>query len=352
MKFMKFMKKSEDKTLFYVKVAIAVIVVVVLAFFAFTTQVREGNGAIILRFGAPRKVITDAGLYLKLPWPFESVVSYDGRQQYLESDFLETTTKDNRNIILQSYVVWSVKDPLVYYNSIGSQEKADSYIKDQIFSATNSTMGAYKLSALVSLDKKEINTDDIQEKIFQQVRANCEKNYGITITDVNILRISLPDTNLQSVFEQMTADRQKEIDTILANAERDANKIITDADAQAAQIIAEGEIQAAEIKAKTEKEVAQIYAAAQKANVELYKFLLELDTLVASVNEDTVLVVTADSYPFNLLLKYSKMSNVGTSDEVIIQDLNYIMTKLNDEDRKALSSAIFTLIKEAEVVGL
>ena len=83
MKFMKFMKKSEDKTLFYVKVAIAVIVVVVLAFFAFTTQVREGNGAIILRFGAPRKVITDAGLYLKLPWPFESVVSYDGRQQYL-----------------------------------------------------------------------------------------------------------------------------------------------------------------------------------------------------------------------------------------------------------------------------
>ena len=345
---MKFLKKLENKNLTWLKITVAVIVLIVLGFFAFTTQVREGNGAIILRFGAPRKIITDSGLYMKLPWPFESVVKFDGRQQYLESDFLETTTKDNRNIILQSYAVWSVEDPLLYYNSVGSQSKADSYIKDQIFSATNSTMGAYKLSALVSLDTKQLNTDEIQDKIFDQVRKNCKENYGINVTDVNILRISLPNTNLQSVFEQMTADRQKEIDTILANAERDANKIMADADAEAAKIVAEGQISAAEIKASTEKEVAQIYANAQKANVELYKFLLELDTLVASVNDKSVLVVTADSYPFNLLLEYSKMSNLGTSDEVIIQDLNYIMTQLSEEDRNAMISSINALLLEAE----
>jgi len=335
-----------------IKILISVAVVVVIGFFAFTVQVREGNGAIILRFGAERKVITDSGLYLRLPWPFESVVSFDLRQQYLESDYLETTTKDNRNIILQSYAVWSVSDPLLYVNSVGSQAKAETYIKDQIFSATNSVMGAYELSALVSLDTEKINTEEIQEKIFKQVQTNCESNYGIIIADVNILRISLPDTNLESVFDQMTADRQKDIDTILANAERDANKIVADADAQAAQIIADGEIKAAEIKAKTEKEVAEIYAQAQAANVELYKFLQELDTLVASVNEGSVLVVTADSYPFNLLLEYSKMENTGTSDEVIIKDLNYIMTQLSDKDRQELTNAISTLLTEAEVLGL
>lgn len=344
---MKFLEKLEKKNLTYVKIIVAAIVVIVLAFFAFTIQVREGHGAIILRFGAPRKIVTDAGLYLKLPWPFESVVKFDGRQQYLESNYLETTTKDNRNIILQSYAIWSVSDPLQYYNSVGSQEKANTYIQDQLFSATNSTMGAYKLSALVSLDKKEINTDEIQNKIFEQVKENCKKNYGIDVKDVNILRISLPDTNLESVFEQMTADRQKEIDTILANAERDANKIMAEADAKAAEIVAKGQIEAAEIKAKTEKEVAQIYASAQAANVELYKFLLELDTLVASVNENSVLVVTADSYPFNLLLEYSKMSNLGTSDEVIIQDLNYIMTQLDEKDRNAMTECIYQLLDAA-----
>lgn len=347
---MKIFKKLENKSLTYVKVAVAVIVVLVLGFFAFTTQVREGHGAIILRFGAPRKVVRDAGLYLKLPWPFESVVKFDGRQQYLESDYLETTTKDKRNIILQSYAVWSVENPLLYYNSVGSQEKADSYIKDQIFSATNSTMGAYKLSALVSLDKEKLNTDEIQEQIFKQVKKNCKENYGIKVTDVNILRISLPDTNLQSVFDQMMAERQKEIDTILANAERDASIIVADADAKAAQIVAEGEISAAEIKAKTEKEVANIYAKAQKSNISLYKFLLELDTLVASVNEDSVLVVKADTYPFNALLSYSKMATKGTSDEVIIKDLNYIMMRLDESERQEFVSSINTLLEKAEVI--
>lgn len=345
------MKIFNNKNL-VIKILVSIAIVVVIGFFAFTVQVREGNGAIILRFGAERKIITESGLYFKLPWPFETVVSFDQRQQYLESDYLETTTKDNRNIILQSYAVWSVSDPLLYVNSVGGQETAETYIKDQIFSATNSVMGAYELSALVSLDKEKINTDEIQEKIYQQVQVNCEANYGITITDVNILRISLPDTNLASVFYQMTADRQKDIDTILAEAKRDANKIVSDADAEAAKIVAQGEIEAAEIKAKTEKEVAQIYAKAQSANVELYKFLQELDALVASVNSNSVLVVTADSYPFNLLLDYSKMENTGTTDEVIVSDLNYIMTQLNDTDRNALTSAIHTLLTEAEESGL
>jgi len=344
--------KEKLKKIVSLKLAVAVIVVIVIGFFAFTTVVREGNGAIILRFGAPRTVETQTGLYFKLPWPFERVVTFDRRQQYLESDFLETTTKDSRNIILQSYAIWSVEDPLLYYNSVGNQKKAGDYIKDQIFSATNSTMGAYKLSALVSLDKEEINTEEIQEEILKKVQANCEKNYGIRITDVNILRISLPEDNLKSVFEQMTADRQKEIDTILANAERDSNKIIAEADTKAAQIVADGEVKAAEIKAQTEKEVAEIYASAQAANIELFKFLKELDTLVASVNENSVLVITADSYPFNLLLKYSQIENLGTSNEVIVKDLNYIMGKLDEKDRQAMIQEIHTLLKEAKAVGL
>lgn len=346
-----FSKSAEEnsKTMRRVKITVAVIVAFILAFFMFTTQVREGSGSIILRFGAPRKVVTEAGLYFKLPWPFEDVVSFDSRQQYLESDFLETTTKDNRNIILQSYAIWSINDPLLYYNSVGSQEKVDSYIKDQIFSATNSVMGAYELSGLVSLDKEKINTEEIQEKIFAEVKANCEKNYGIEVTDVSILRISLPDTNLESVFEQMTADRQKDIDTILANAKRDANKIISDADAEAAQIISDGEIEAAEIKAKTETEVAEIYASAQQANIQLYKFLKELDTLVASVDENSVLVVTADSYPFNVLLDYAQMVDTGTSNELIVSDLNYIMGQLPEEDREALVASVHTLLEQAEV---
>ena len=144
-------EKNEGSVSFLIlKIAIAVIVALIVVYFGFTCEVRESNAAIILRFGAPRAEITEAGLYFKLPWPFETVVTYDNRVQYLESNNHETTTKDKKNIILQSYAVWQIKDPLVYHNSVGNTGTVDSYIKDQIKNATNSVMGTYDLSDLIS----------------------------------------------------------------------------------------------------------------------------------------------------------------------------------------------------------
>ena len=330
----------------WLKILISLVLIVVIGYFGFTCEVREGTCAVILRFGAPRAEITEAGLYFKLPWPFETVVTYDDRLQYLESNSLETTTKDNRNVILQSYALWSINDPLKFHNSIGSLEKVETYINDQIFSATNSVLGSYELTSLVSLEKEQIKSDEIQEKIFNAVKSTCEMNYGISVSDVSILRISLPNTNLESVFQQMRADRQKDIDTILAKAQAEADKITSDANTQYTEIVSNAQIQAAEINAKTQAEVAKIYAAAQAANMELYQFLKELDTIVASVAYDTVLVVTADSYPFNILLNYKDLITED-GNETVINDLNYILKQLPEEDRNALIDAIYELINAA-----
>lgn len=328
------------------KIVIAAVLLVVLVYFGFTCEVREGSCAVILRFGAVRREITEAGLYLKLPWPFETVVTYDNRLQYLESDYLETTTKDKRNVIIQSFAIWSVSDPVRYHNSVASQGMTESFIKDQIFSATNSVMGAYDLSSLVSLDKETVKTEQIQKEIAERVKAVCKSEYGIEINEISILRISLPDANLASVFEQMKADRQKDIDTILANAKRDANKITADADAKSAEIISDGVLEAAAIKAQTETEVAEIYAKAQAANLDLYRFLKNLDTVVASVNGDSVLIVKTDEYPFSVLTQYGNyLTDEG--DETVIKDLSYILSQLPEADRKALIDSIYALINAA-----
>ena len=328
------------------KIATVIVVVLVLFWFGFVCEVREGSCAVIQRFGAVRQEITEAGIYLKLPWPFETVITYDSRLQYLESNNLETTTSDKRNVILQSYVVWQVENPLLYHNSVGAQGTVDSYIRSQVSSATNSIMGGFKLSDLVSLETEQIKIDQIQQEIFQRVQDTCSKNYGIHVTDVSILRLSLPDTNLESVFAQMTADRQKEIDDIMATARQQATQIIADAEAEAAQIIADGTTEAARIKAETETEVAKIYAEAQAANLELYQFLMNLNTMVSSVNETTVLVVKANEYPFNILTQYSK-SMVVEGNHTAVNDLSYILTQLSAEDRNAMVTAISELIAQA-----
>lgn len=329
-----------------VKYITAVLVLLVLVWFGFVCQVREGSCAVVLRFGAVRQEITEAGVYLKLPWPFETVVTYDARYQYLESNRLETTTSDKRNIILQSYVVWKIDDPVLYHNAVGAQGTVNTYINDQVFSATNSTLGSYRLTELVSLEKEEIKIDQIQQDIFTRVHDTCLANYGIEVADVSILRISLPGTNLESVFAQMTVDRQKDIDAIMAQAQLESTQITTEAQKEAAQITAEGNTEAARINAETETEVARIYAEAQAANLELYQFLMNLDTMVSSVNENTVLVVRADEYPFNILTEYSA-SMVVEGNATVVNDLSYILSKLPDNDRKALTDAITQLIENA-----
>lgn len=328
------------------KIVTAVLVALVLFWFGFICEVREGNCAVILRFGAVRQEVTEAGVYLKLPWPFESVVTYDQRLQYLESGSLETTTQDKRNIIIQSYVVWQVEDPVLFHNSVGVQGSVDNYIKETVKSATNGTMGGYKLQQLVSLKDEEIKIDQIQQDICTRVQEVCAKNYGIKVTDVSILRLSLPDTNLRAVFEQMKADRQKEIDTIIAEAQLEASRITLAAAEESAQIIAQGVTDAAEITAKTEADVAKIYADAQAANIELYKFLMSLDTYANSVDETSILVVKADEYPFNILTEYSQQMTVEGND-MVVSDLTYILSQLPKEDRQTLIDAVSKLIAQS-----
>lgn len=334
-------KKDSGVAFLILKIVIALVLVVVIAYFGFACVVREGNAAIILRFGAPRQTVTEAGLYFKLPWPFETVVTYDNREQYLESNNLETTTMDKKNIILKSYAIWQIDDPLSYHNSVGSNGTVDSYIKNQIFSATNSIMGMYNLSDLISSSNENLKTQEIQNKIFELVKENCEVNYGIKILDVSILRVSYPETNLQSIFANISAERQGVIDAILADANAKASNITSSADAEASKIIAEGENKAAEIRAKTEKDVAEIYAKAQAANIELFKFLKELDTIVNSVNSNSVLIVDSKSYPFNILLEYGKTVDESTA---VVEDLEYLLANLSEKDREALVTAIEDLL--------
>lgn len=326
------------------KLVTAAMVILVLFWFGFVSEVREGECAVILRFGAVRDEVTDAGVYLKLPWPFEEVVTYDSRLQYLESGNLETTTRDKRNIIIQSYVVWQVEDPLLYHNSVGVQGNTDAYINEAVRSATNGTMGGYNLSELVSLEAQEIKIDKIQQDIFTRVQEICRKNYGIHVTDVSILRLSLPDTNLEAVFEQMRADRQKEIDRIIAEAQLEANKITMEAAEESAKIIAQGVTDAAAITAETEKQVAAIYAEAQSANLELYRFLMDLDTFLNSVDETTIMVVKADEYPFNVLAQYSEKMTVDGND-MAVSDLNYLLSQLPEKERQDVLNALSALIQ-------
>lgn len=284
-----------------VKWSFAVIVAAIIGFFGFVFKVDEGRCAVVTRFGAARAEITQAGMYFRLPWPFENVSIYDARKQYMDSGYLETLTHDKKNVIMQTYAIWSIADPLKYYTSVGDTALAEKYLGDLITNSKNGTMGSYDLSSLVSMNEDDIKISKIEEQMRTEVAAHARDQYGIQLHDLRLKRLGLPATNVQSVFTQMQAERQKYIDQLLAEGERDAKIITSEADAEAAQIIAEGREQAAQINAQTEQETAQIYAQAHTQDPELYKFLRKLAAVEASVDENTVMIIKMDQAPFDVL---------------------------------------------------
>ena len=134
----------------------ALLLVVILGAFGFTFVVREGSCAIVSRFGMIRDVRAEAGLRFRLPWPVENVITLDTRSQYLDSGYTETLTHDKKNVILQTYMVWKIVDPPLFYTSLGDMETARQYLNDLLANAKNGVMGGYELSSLVSVKSEDI----------------------------------------------------------------------------------------------------------------------------------------------------------------------------------------------------
>jgi len=285
----------------WVKWVFAGLFAVIIIAYGFLFTVREGSSAIVSRFGQVNRVYTEAGLYFKLPSPFDKVISFDSRSQYMDSGYTETLTNDKKNIILQTYVIWHIEDPLKFYTSVGNTSNAATYLNDLAANVKNGVMGKYQLSALVSTDLSSIKISEITEEMKTGISEKALGDYGITVEDVKIKRIALPENNLESVLEQMIADREKQVTQLLSEGRRDAAAIISEADAKAAEIIAEGKQEAAKISAETEKRIAEIYGEAYDENEELFVYLKKLIALENSVSADTVIIMNAEDSAFDIL---------------------------------------------------
>ncbi|TET78975.1 protease modulator HflC, partial [candidate division TA06 bacterium] len=128
------------------------IVVSLLWLWASSFQLRVGEVAVVTRFGDPRRIVEESGLYFKLPVPIERAVILDARRRVYETRFAETLTKDKKNVILSSYIVWAVGDPLKFIQAVGTLETAEVKLDGMVSNAKNAVMGKYELSSLVSTD--------------------------------------------------------------------------------------------------------------------------------------------------------------------------------------------------------
>ena len=74
--------------------------------------VRERDYAVVFALGEVTKVISEPGLYFKLPPPFQNVVTLDKRLLTIDAQDAERIqTSEKKNLLIDSFVKWRIADP-------------------------------------------------------------------------------------------------------------------------------------------------------------------------------------------------------------------------------------------------
>ena len=272
-----------------------------IGFHATSVVVREGEVALVTRLGRPVASETEPGLHWKLPWPIDQTTTLDMRRRVYETGHTEMLTRDKKNIIARTFVVWRIGDALVFHQAVGNVQQAETKLDGLLTNAAIGTLGGHDLSALVSTTPADLQVDQIEHELMVSTAASALKNYGVTIEQIRLERISLPEENVTAVFAQMRAERRQFAAKFQAEGEREASRIRSDATLEAAKIRATGEQEAARIRGESAAEIAKTYADAHKVDPELYKFTRSLESLDKLVTGSTSLILRTDSEPFSLL---------------------------------------------------
>ena len=276
------------------KVKFILLVVALVALLGLTNSmytVAENQYACTVRFSKIIGTTEDAGLHFKVPF-IDSVKYFTKATQLYDIPPSEVLTSDKQNMTVDCYILWSISDPKLFYQTLGSTGVAEDRLDNLTYNELKTVMGTLAQADIINMnDGAERN--EIYEGIAASVDSEAVK-YGIHVEDVKIKQFDLPDSNLTAVYSRMisernqmaekyTADGNYEASIIRNDVLKQVNIIISNSEAEAAQLVAEGE-------AEYMRLLAAAYDTAEKKN--FYEFTLALDALRKSLtgSEKTVVL--------------------------------------------------------------
>ncbi len=281
------------------KPIVAVLVLALILFGAATSfvVVDEKVHAVITQFGKPVSVLSDAGLYLKLPVPFQRAQLLDKRILITNTRETELLTADKKNVLVSTYISWKIADPVRYLAALRRRDFAENRLAALVQSELGSALGDRPFDTILGTAGNGASLAELEGSVEGAVARVAREALGIEVVSLGVTRLIFPRQNLDSVFARMRAERARIARGYRSEGRAEAQKIAARAERERARIIAEAEAEAAMARGRGEAEAARIYAEAYEGHAEFYRFLRTLEAYRKVLNEKTTLVLPADS-PF------------------------------------------------------
>jgi membrane protease subunit HflC len=257
--------------------------------------------AVFTRFGRVSRVVSEPGLHVKRPYPFERVVRVDRRLLTLTPAAAEYLSEDKKNLVIHSLVAWRIADPLKYLATTGSRDAAQERLADVVLTTIGNVIGARPSSALIGVDGRAGEFAAVMGRVRTEARRRTLADYGIDLVDVRLRQLTLPEQNRANVFARMQAERGKIAMKYRSEGEREFKKVVAAAEREKTRILATAYREAERIRAEGDARAMEIYADAFTRNPQFYKFTRTLSAYEKILDGDTTLFLPADAEIFRVL---------------------------------------------------
>jgi membrane protease subunit HflC len=286
-----------------------IIIVVALSALTFSSLfvVKEGSKAIVIQFGKVQKdaetdqtVVFEPGLHFKLPF-IDRVVQLDARIQTLDEVPSRFVTSEKKDLIVDLYVKWKIKDFARYYLATGGfKDSAEILLQQKVNNGLRSEFGTRTISQIVSGERSEL----MDEAMAQA--ADSSDQLGIEIIDVRVKQINLPPEVRNFIFQRMRTERDAVAREHRSEGKEQSEIIKADMDAKVTVMLADAERNARKLKGEGDALAAQIYAQTYTKDPEFYNFLRSMDAYKNSFSsKQDVLIVEPDSDFFRYMKNQS-----------------------------------------------
>ncbi len=256
--------------------------------------VDETEYVVITRFGDPVRSYLRPGLKIKWPEPIEMITRYDNRLLIYPVGEIEFLPRDKKNVVVDSYVVWRIEEPVVFLKTVKNELGAEERLRDIVSSDLGIIIGRYDLASLIAIEKDKIKLEKMMLEITRDTDAKV-RDYGMKAEDVRIKVLNFPEKNLPSVYRRMRAEREKIARKYRSEGSGEAERIRAEADKEVDSIVSKAYEEAQKVIGEGDAEAIRIYADAYKQDPEFYELIRTLEAYGKFIDDKTTLILPSDA---------------------------------------------------------